>query len=150
MLLFDNLIYGEAAPIHDDAFTCLILVAAVPRPHSLYFTTIIGLSITQPDKIHLQETSDPNWADMQALLRELRASFAAHDSAFTKLLKQAVSEDKISEVCAYCGVRVVVVVVVLDNTSAAVVILYDCVADVCFLFQWSLEQHCLLFCPFLR
>jgi hypothetical protein len=57
-----------------------------------------GLSITQPDKIHLQETSDPNWGNALALLKGLREAFAAHESAFTKLLKQATSENKLSKV----------------------------------------------------
>jgi hypothetical protein len=65
-----------------------------------YTTTVVatGLSITQPDKIHLQETSDPNWANALALLKGLREAFAVHESAFTKLLKQATSENKLSKV----------------------------------------------------
>ncbi len=47
------------------------------------------MSITQPDKIHLQETSDPQWDQMLALLRELREMFAHSAKDFNGLVKQA-------------------------------------------------------------
>jgi hypothetical protein len=78
---------------------CLVASTDVVQP-VFYTTTVVatGLSITQPDKIHLQETSDPNWANALALLKGLREAFAVHESAFTKLLKQATSENKLSKV----------------------------------------------------
>ena len=47
------------------------------------------MSITQPDKIHLQETDDPNWGTMQQLLAELREAFALQSQHFNDLVKQA-------------------------------------------------------------
>ena len=63
-----------------------------------------GLSITQPDKIHLQETSDPNWGEMLSLVRELREVFALHARDFNDLLKQAVSEGQLGQVRTYVTV----------------------------------------------
>ena len=61
---------------------------------------LIGVSITQPDKIHLQETDDPHWADMLALLRELREVFAAQAKDFDDLLQLAVAEGQLSQVAS--------------------------------------------------
>ena len=48
------------------------------------------MSITQPDKVHLQENTDPQWGAAVALLQELREVFAVHAADFNALVKQAV------------------------------------------------------------
>ena len=47
---------------------------------------MLGLSLTQPDKIHMDETDDPQWNDMTALLAELDRVFAKSYSQFEALL----------------------------------------------------------------
>lgn len=56
-----------------------------------------GVSITQPDKVHLQETSDPDWPNVMPLLEELRTAFGAHAKEFNDLLKQATEEGQLTQ-----------------------------------------------------
>lgn len=51
----------------------------------------LGLSITQPDKIHLQETDDAQWGDMMQLLAQLRDAFAQQAAAFAELAERVPS-----------------------------------------------------------
>mmetsp|Transcript_32495 Transcript_32495/g.54360 ORF Transcript_32495/g.54360 Transcript_32495/m.54360 type:complete len:919 (+) Transcript_32495:62-2818(+) len=50
---------------------------------------MLGVSITQPDKIHLQETDDPEWEQMMDLLNELQGVFSAQARAFNQIASTA-------------------------------------------------------------
>ena len=83
-------------------YICLL----VSPPFLLFFIIVFntnslfidfkGVSITQPDKVHLQETSDPDWVNVMPLLEELRTAFGAHEKEFNNLLQQAVEEGKLT------------------------------------------------------
>ena len=44
---------------------------------------LLGLSLTQPDKVHVSETSDPLWGSVLQLLGEMDSRFAAHRAVFS-------------------------------------------------------------------
>jgi hypothetical protein len=59
---------------------------------------MLGLSLTQPDKIHIRETDDPNWGAMMSLLQEMDTQFAATYEQWTQLLNAASQPNVLSEV----------------------------------------------------
>lgn len=47
---------------------------------------ILGLSFTQPDKVHLWEVDHPQWNDVMPLLLEMKEAFQHHDKVFQRIL----------------------------------------------------------------
>jgi hypothetical protein len=58
---------------------------------------MLGLSFTQPDKIHLHESDDPLWGSMMSLLSEMKVQFAEIDAGFTDIVEKTAPS--LSEVC---------------------------------------------------
>jgi hypothetical protein len=56
------------------------------------------LSITQPDKVHLQEVTDPQWGQALELLKVLRVAFERSAADFNSLLTQAQQEGVLAAV----------------------------------------------------
>lgn len=50
---------------------------------------LLGLSFTQPDKIHLNEVDDPQWNDMMDLLQEMDRLFAISSKEFSNILNES-------------------------------------------------------------
>lgn len=53
---------------------------------------MLGVSITQPDKIHLQETNDPDWKYIMPLLKEMESIFQNHSKLFNEIVQDASSQ----------------------------------------------------------
>jgi len=53
---------------------------------------MLGFSITQPDKIHLQETDDPDLKYVMPLLKEMESIFQGHSKLFNVLVQDASSQ----------------------------------------------------------
>mmetsp|Transcript_23430 Transcript_23430/g.34391 ORF Transcript_23430/g.34391 Transcript_23430/m.34391 type:complete len:824 (-) Transcript_23430:274-2745(-) len=50
---------------------------------------LLGLSFTQPDKVHLTEPSDPQWEDALKILSEMQHRFGAHAQDFMDIRNRA-------------------------------------------------------------
>ena len=50
---------------------------------------LLGLSFTQPDKIHLDEIDDPQWEDMMSLLQEMDRVFAISSKEFSNIYTES-------------------------------------------------------------
>jgi hypothetical protein len=58
----------------------------------------LGMSFTQADKVHFDESDDPLWGDAMELIEELERVFGLHASVFDDLLQRARSENELNEV----------------------------------------------------
>lgn len=61
---------------------------------------MLGMSLTQPDKIHLDECSDPQWSSMLKLVNELHRVLLTSAKQFQDVLSASSSE--LSDVCLNC------------------------------------------------
>ena len=59
---------------------------------------MLGVSLTQPDKIHIHETSDPQWATMMQLLKEMDNSFANAFNLWQSILTKVTASSKLNKV----------------------------------------------------
>lgn len=52
---------------------------------------VLGIAITQPDKVHLREVDDPLWPQVLPLLAELKKAFTLLAKDFDALASQAAA-----------------------------------------------------------
>lgn len=58
---------------------------------------MLGISFTQPDKVHLTESDDPQWADALAIMREMSEIFQRSSDRFNAIVESASNDlDKIA------------------------------------------------------
>jgi hypothetical protein len=50
---------------------------------------LLGLSFTQPDKVHVDEPNDPLWNEAREMLAELKTIFTKHSTIFQNVLTRA-------------------------------------------------------------
>ncbi len=62
---------------------------------------LLGISLTQPDKVHLTESSDPQWAQAMALLKEMDKVMTAHKAAFDKIQETAAADGSLTPVSVF-------------------------------------------------
>jgi hypothetical protein len=58
---------------------------------------LLGISFTQPDKVHLTESTDPQWGDALAVLQELSRVMKGHFEAFSDILQQSKDLNEASQ-----------------------------------------------------
>jgi hypothetical protein len=68
---------------------------------------MLGLGLTQPDKIHIKETDDPQWAWMMKLLAEMDSTFEDAYNQWKQLLQYASTNSILSSVKMHLVVVVV-------------------------------------------
>ncbi|KAJ1441705.1 hypothetical protein B484DRAFT_415090 [Ochromonadaceae sp. CCMP2298] len=85
---------------------------------------MLGLAMTQPDKVHIRENGDPLWAQAQALLGELSTVFAAQASQFEAIAVAVDADPAVSEGAASLVWELADCVQLLANRAAHNVLLY--------------------------